>query len=158
MEKSLYPLILHRWCPSQTGCLSFLHRMASHSTCRSPWNLMANYLLQSWMSHSVFLGTVLPPYAITGATTQEMSVCCSMLGQSAGYWKVNQLLAVSWWKHVASQFTFGVDCQATDHWLLVHGQAAIQISLVQMWLTKCSMTMGPTLGSKFCSRFSSLTL
>ena len=57
-------------------CLSFLHRMASHSTYRSSWDLTANYVSQSWMSHGVVLGRVLPPHVITGATTQSMSVPC----------------------------------------------------------------------------------
>ena len=35
-------------------CLSFLHGMASHSTCRSSQDQTTNYVPQSWMSHSVF--------------------------------------------------------------------------------------------------------
>ena len=95
------------------------------------------------MPHGVFLGRVLPPHVITGATTQSVSVHCSTVGQSASYQKVDQLHAVSQQKHVASWLTFGVRCWVADHWLLVHGPAAIQIAQVQMSLTKCSTTVGP---------------
>ena len=131
-------------------CLSFLHRMASHSTYRSSSDLTVNYASHSQMSHSVFLGRVLPPHAITGAITQSMSVCCSAVGWSAGYWKVNWLLAVSQQKHMASWLTFGIGCQAANHWLLVHDPVAIQVAEVQMSLTKCSTTMDPPMGVKFC--------
>ena len=51
-------------------CLSFLHRMASHSTCRSSQDQTENYVSQSWMSHDVFLGRVLSPHTKRGTTTQ----------------------------------------------------------------------------------------
>ena len=74
-------------------CFTFLHRMWGHSTHRPSWDLTANYVSQSWMSHNGILGRVLSPHAITGATTQSMSVCCSTVRWLARYQKVNWLLA-----------------------------------------------------------------
>ena len=84
-------------------------------------DLTANYVSQSWMSHSAFLGRVLPTHAITGATTKSMSVHYSTVGQSASYQKVDWLLAVSQQKQVASEFdissqTLGSQPLAVGSW------------------------------------------
>ena len=70
-DESLYPLILHRWCPSQTGAsASFVEWQVTWHACIH----RSYYVSLSWMSHGVFLGRVLPFHVITGATTQSMSV------------------------------------------------------------------------------------
>ena len=55
-----YPTDLSWMVSFLDWCLSFLHAMTSHSTSRSSRDLTANYVSQSWMSHRVVLGRVLP--------------------------------------------------------------------------------------------------
>ena len=88
------------------GQFCFLHRMhtnwMSYSTHRSPWDQSENYVPQSWMSHGVLLGRILPFHAVTDTKTLSLVFCCCVVRQSAGYQKVDCLLAIfskSVWLH-----------------------------------------------------------
>ena len=110
-----------------------LHAVSSQNVSFVDKSLCTQFLLRLWSladqsSHKLsttvnqcpqcYLGRALSSSAIPYIITHPMAFCCYTVKQSAGYWNVKCLLAVSQWKHITfhPKFRLDITWSAAGYW------------------------------------------